>query len=365
MAEKPTHGQDSVLALRATDRGSQGADGNLVEAPLWRLDKASARPKNKDGSINLKEYRLEREWVRRGPRGEEIQQKVIFEVNPHHGYPTMLGNRIMHALLREAERLKYASPVIPASIADICKWLEVRPNDKWYDVIVRQLFAMADCKFLFVDSWMVIEKGRRVGSLYPGIRPVKLIKDFRFKPLVRKGLQTRQKALGFDGEDWVEIGPEVFESAQTYRVPLDLQYMNKLKGGVAQRLYEYLEKRNYGKPHYQERLAKLVKRLPLATRTPWETRETLAPALEQLKRPNREGKRLLADYRFLLPDGRNEFRAESDKKAAAAARLWVAFARAPSVGVAARLRARAEGRPEPQLEFDEFFYPDDDEPEQE
>jgi hypothetical protein len=339
--------------LLPTNRNILAGNGNLIEAPIWRLGKGTARPKNKDGSVDLALYTITRHYERRGPKGETIQQELTIVSNPHFGFPTVLGFRIICSLLHELARLNYPGPRIACTRAKLCQWLDAPFNGKYYGLIVDQLKAMMNTTLAFRDSWYVIEKGKRTGSMFPGVRNIQIVANFQFQADAPRSQRARQRSLGLNYDEWVELGQDFYENAVAYAVPLDLPYMNGLHDSTAQRLYSYFEKRNYGKPMYREALRKLAMRLPLAKTAPSAIKAEIKPALDELKSPNKYGKRLLSDWCIVAAGAKGP-----DGRLCQAVTLYVWFARAVGVGVVASLRARFAGQKQPELVLDEHFADD-------
>jgi hypothetical protein len=312
--------------VRPPERSELGAEGNLLEAPIFELYKQGARPRTKEGLIDLKDYRTDCVFRRVHKDGVVQEHRLAIDANPQFGRPTYLAARILFSLIRECQRMNFRSPRVRCSLADLCRWLEVAPGGRWYLLIIQQLDAMKFAKYAFHYSWWMPAEGGSpaaardataseeegspagrwkgaprgsTGTYFPGVKTVSLIADYQFAPLVKKQLRTRNEQLGLNLENWVELGGDIFQSARVYGIPLDLAYQNALSSDTARRLYAYLAKRHYQKHEYQERIVTLGPRLPLRKTAPSAIREALEGACAELVLPiGPEKKRFLDAYQF-------------------------------------------------------------------
>ena len=336
------------LPFRPTDRSLLAGAINLIEAPIWRLDPRAVRPEVSPGIIRKSDYATEVTWRRNTKTGEVITYKVIIRAHQDYGYPTMLSCRIMLALVQEAGRRQYASRRLDVTMAHLCRWLEMPASGKAYKLIADALLALEGADFEFHSSWFEMKKGSRVGSIFPGLRTVKLVDKIALAPVSRHRSSAQEEDLGLSAS-FIDLGEELFEHIKNGgAIPADLSYMNKLGTPVSQRFYTYMEKRSYGKDSYHERLVKLAERMPLEKRAPSAIRTSLEPACKRLMTRGPDGKRLLSGYKFFEPGDLDPL-----GRVVREHTLWVWFERGPGAGAVARLKARrdaaAQGLPLPDL----------------
>lgn len=100
----------------------------------------------------------------------------------------------------------------------------------------------------------------------------------------------------------IQLSPVLFESLRRgYCNGVDLDYVNRLKSPLAQRLYLYLTKKDHQRLSYVESLKTLATKMNLRATKPSAIKEALVPALRTLSEGrggSRSSKQFLRDWQI-------------------------------------------------------------------
>jgi hypothetical protein len=263
------HGTAFLPELAKKPQESSIAEGNLAEFPIFVLTNHEARPKALDAYS--KTIRLGTDVI----DGVARTRTVVVNAMPAHGFPTMFGSLVLHAIFEQARNQGLASPVVHIGRCQIARRLGyARPGKKDYLQIERACEVLRSVELKFTNAWHDRGRGRLPDVHIEGILTAVHFEDERLAHEEERNDRPRS---------WVKLSDLVFESLRSkYFYPVDLDYTVALRSPLAQRLYLYLTKKDR-QGQYVERLKHIGKKLGPAKTSPSAILDSLDPALELLR----------------------------------------------------------------------------------
>ncbi|WP_342382202.1 hypothetical protein NVS55_40100 (plasmid) [Myxococcus stipitatus] len=275
------------------------AEGNVLELPLFRLSQHPGKaPADPQTALNrlIHVYRLD------GRTDQDAQLKnerrIEITANQRWGFPTMLGLRILVAVMERSQQMGFSSPKIPISRWELCDLLNLDKCGKSYTLLNHQIAAMKALTIICHNCWH--RKGAPKASSDKQ-QSISLIADFAFEQ--EGGAQpSSQTQLAFGTPQHITLGDAIYQSLSAgYRLGIDRSYLNDLArfdNAAAVRLYAYLSKKDT-REMYTENIIKLASKLPHSDLRPTKIKKTLEPALRRLTDPlPHSGKRFLESFVF-------------------------------------------------------------------
>jgi len=251
------------------------AEGNLAELPIFVLSNKEAKPKE------LADYKRHVVLGTRHENGQEVERSVTVTANPAYGFPTMLANRVLHAVIAASQEQRFESPFVFITRHQIAVKLGYQqPGATEYRLILDALKALRSIVLVAADCWHDKNKKTREGS----VKSAGLIADFDFKD---ERVQSQLPLLNRDGvpqRSYVKLSDLVYASLRAgYHFGIELPYLSAL-GPLPGRLYEYLTKKDDQKTTYTEGVKSLGRKMNLKKTAPSDIMAALGPALDSLQR---------------------------------------------------------------------------------
>ena len=188
------------------------AEGNVLEYPIFKLSNKMARPNrgsDKDGNILLakEDYTSQYELA--------PGVKIVIEADLHHGYPTTFGMRVLFAVIQKSRLLGYPSRKVAITISEVAQLLSLPRGGHQYNLIKKAILSLNGLRIIFENAWY--DKTNCV--MIPNTGAEHLVTDFQ----IGKAKKHRSKPAQLNFvEDYVELGPRLFESLRAgYRIGID------------------------------------------------------------------------------------------------------------------------------------------------